>query len=362
MRLVRARLQRLALPLRSPLATAHGTIAKRLGCIIKLEDADGKMSFGECFPLPGYGLESIEQATRALRETLPRLLGKPLDLEDALDTIERETFRTPAARAALDLALHDASAKFEGKRVAQQFATAPRSTIRVASLLTGSTLDELKREASALQRAGATTLKLKVGACALAEDIERVAAVRTAIGEEPRLRLDANAAWQPDEAGEAIAQFAPYAIEFIEQPCASLSPALKHAGIAIAADESLRDIATLIACSNAIDVAIVKPAAVGGLRQALRLAQAARKLELGVVITSFLDSSLGMAGAIAVAAALHDDTHAHGLATDGLLASDLASIAPVSKGHRPVPSGVGLGVTVAPEPQLIVGTPEEWVE
>jgi L-alanine-DL-glutamate epimerase-like enolase superfamily enzyme len=178
-----------------------------------------------------------------------------------------------------------------------------------------------------------------------------VEAVRRAVGPGTDLRLDANCAWSEEEALERIAALAAFDIELIEQPVpASDVPALARVRAAarfpVAADEAVADERSALRLleGGAADVLVLKPAALGGLRPAARIAAAARRAGAGALVTSFLDSALGVSAALHLAASLPEPALAAGLATGDLLEIDWADAPQAERGALPVPSGPGLGV------------------
>ena len=173
---------------------------------------------------------------------------------------------------------------------------------------------------------GCTTAKVKVAQAgqSLADDVARVAAVRAALGPTGRVRVDANGAWSLAEARRALEALAPYDLEYAEQPCAALEDlaALRGSGVLIAADESVRKASDPleVARLGAADVVVLKVAPLGGVRPALDVARACG---LPVVVSSALDTSVGIAAGVALAAALPDLPYACGLATVSLMAADV---------------------------------------
>ena len=176
---------------------------------------------------------------------------------------------------------------------------------------------------------GCRTAKVKVAEPGqdLVADVERVAAVRDALGAEGRIRVDANGAWDVESAVLAIARLdrAAKGLEYIEQPCATLDELreVRHrVEVAIAADESIRtaDDPLRAARSDAVDVLVLKVQPLGGVRPALEIADAAG---LPVVVSSALESSVGLAAGVAFAAALPDLPFACGLGTATLLGGDV---------------------------------------
>lgn len=197
---------------------------------------------------------------------------------------------------------------------------------------------------------GATTAKVKVAepGQTLAEDVARVNAVRAAI---PTVRVDANGGWTPDEAVAAAAALtADGALEYLEQPCrtvAELAEVRRRVDVPIAADESIRKAADPLAVvrAGAADVAVLKVAPLGGIRALLDIAA---HIDIPVVISSALDSAVGIGAGLAAAAALPRLVHACGLGTGGLFVSDIADLVPVD-GYLPVGDGV------VPDPARLAG-------
>ncbi len=180
---------------------------------------------------------------------------------------------------------------------------------------------------------GCTTAKVKVAerGQSLADDLDRVAAVRDAMGASARIRVDANGGWSVEQAVEALAKLAAYDLEYAEQPCAtvdelaSLRRALVRGGIdvPVAADESIRraEDPLLVARREAADLVVVKVAPLGGVARALEIVDACG---LPAVVSSALDTSIGIAAGVALAAALPELDHACGLGTVGLFERDVA--------------------------------------
>ncbi|WP_230209318.1 o-succinylbenzoate synthase [Nostocoides sp. HKS02] len=179
---------------------------------------------------------------------------------------------------------------------------------------------------------GARTAKVKVAerGQGLEDDVCRVAAVRDAMGPGGRIRVDANGGWSVAEATEALRRLAAYGIEYAEQPCAEVSElrelrlALARLGIdvPVAADESIRkaEDPLRVAREEAADLVVVKVAPLGGVRRALEIVG---DCGLPAVVSSALDTSVGMAAGVALAAALPELPYACGLGTVALLGGDV---------------------------------------
>ncbi|MBB4677076.1 o-succinylbenzoate synthase [Crossiella cryophila] len=202
---------------------------------------------------------------------------------------------------------------------------------------------------------GCGTAKVKVAdhPDSLPEDLERLAAVRDALGPDGKIRVDANAVWDVDTAVRWIRAMATAAggLEYVEQPCRSieeLALVRRRVDVRIAADESIRRAADplRVEVRAAADVAVIKCTPLGGVRQALRVAEATG---LPCVVSSALESSVGLAAQLALAGALPELDFACGLGTLSLFTGDVTreSLRPVD-GFLPVPR-----VAPRPDPDLL---------
>jgi O-succinylbenzoate synthase len=177
---------------------------------------------------------------------------------------------------------------------------------------------------------GCRTAKVKVAEAGqrLDDDVARVAEVRRVLGPEGRIRVDANTLWNVDEAEHAIHALAPCDLEYVEQPCATVEELaevrrrVKYMGIPIAADESVRKAADPLAVARAAaaDVLIVKAQPLGGIHAVLRIVE---QTGLPVVVSSALDTSVGLAMGALLAASVPRLDFDCGLGTAALLAADV---------------------------------------
>lgn len=174
---------------------------------------------------------------------------------------------------------------------------------------------------------GCTTAKVKVAEPGQHEsdDLDRLAAVRDALGPSARVRADVNGAWSLDEARVRVPRYdrAAGGLEYVEQPCAKvdeLARLRRSIDVAVAADESIRLGSDPKAAADAVDVVIVKVAPLGGVQAALDLID---RLDRPAVVSSALDSSVGLVAGVALAAALPELPYACGLGTAALLAEDV---------------------------------------
>ncbi len=213
--------------------------------------------------------------------------------------------------------------------------------------------------------AGCRTAKVKVAepGQSLADDVARVEAVRDALGPAGAVRVDANGGWDVDDAVTAIRALDAAAstgggsgLEYVEQPCATvaeLAAVRRRVEVRIAADESIRltEDPMEVVREEAADVAVLKVAPLGGVRRALILAE---RLGLPVVVSSAVDTSVGLAAGVALAAALPELPFACGLGTGTLLTDDVTAdpLVPVD-GFLPVR-------TVTPDGPSLARTAADW--
>lgn len=205
--------------------------------------------------------------------------------------------------------------------------------------------------------AGCATAKVKVADHpeSRAEDLARVEAVRDALGPHGHIRVDANGLWDLDTATTVIPQLdkAAGGLQYVEQPCRTiedLAAVRRKVKVRIAADESIRraEDPLRVALAGAADVAVIKCTPLGGVRRSLQVAEAAG---LPCVVSSALETSVGLAAQLALAGALPELDFACGLGTLSLLKGDIViggdSLRPV-EGHLPVPR-----TPPAPDPALL---------
>lgn len=164
--------------------------------------------------------------------------------------------------------------------------------------------------------AGFPAVKVKVGRRDPRADLDLVAAVRDAVGPDIALRVDANGGWDVETAEEMIRRLTPYGLELVEQPVAALDDLARlrrRADVPLAADECVRSVgdARGVAALHAADVVVLKVQPLGGVRIALRIAEAAG---VPALVTSMRETSIGIAAGLALAAALPELPYACGLA------------------------------------------------
>ena len=335
-------------PFRRPLLDATGEYTHRRSWLLRVVDEQGREGLGEAALNPFAEEVTTNALARLIRDLVPELAaGRPPAWPDL--AAEGEPGR--AAMAALDGATSS---------LAAQAAAGPGA----APIAVGATIgfggpDAGADAAAQAVELGFETLKLRAGFERTTDQlVDRVRAVRAAVGPEPRLTIDVAGAWDLETATERLEAIERFRIEFVEQPLpawdltghAALRERLR---VPIALDESIdsEGSARAALAERSADVIVVKPARVGGLAAALRIADAASSSGASVVLGTYFETGVGIAAVLRIAAALRvaggatldSAVPAHSLATAGILVHDLLE-APLSmeKGKMAVPAAVPL--------------------
>lgn len=333
------------LPFERPITTSRGVFTHRTGWIVRLTMNDGTVGVGDCAPWPGFG-SSVAAVHGFLHDdaALSRAVREP------------EACPVPEVQSAIATAIADATARRAGLPLSRWLDSKAASSVGVYSLASDAA------QAEDAIRAGFDTVKVKVGASSVAEDVERVRSVRQAIGFDAGLRLDANGAWSVSDAVAALTAMADFQIDLIEQPCATINGMREvrlQTGARIAADESVGDAESIekIVAASAADFVVLKPAFLGGPVATVSLAAQAQAHGIGTIVTHALESAVGRALALHVACAIFPQTSA-GLVN--ALASDVAELDAPVLGRMHVPPSFGLGVS--PETPGVVPPVPVWRE
>lgn len=337
-----------SIPLHEPLKTARTSIDARAGWLVRIVAVDGWVGVGEAAPHPHSPPAQVRDELPQMRALAARLEGLPLDA--ALEHVARARVSSRWIACGFDTALWDLRARSRGVSVASLLGVR-RSAVPINGLLGASSIDGCLREAEELVARGFTHAKRKV-----AHDEQRAAAEVTALGEafpELKIRLDANGRWTPAEAYRACTVLCAPNVEWIEQPVApgdeDVAPMLRaDTGVRIALDESIcsADDARALIEQGACDALVLKLVQVGGISEAVRVAEVAAESAVPVAVTSAFDTGVGLAAALAVAEAVPGPLAPCGLATGPLLDGDVVAnpfdVAPMVGGT----ASQGLGVVL----------------
>jgi L-alanine-DL-glutamate epimerase-like enolase superfamily enzyme len=360
------RLRVLEVPFRVPLEAGGRRWQRRRLGIVELVDDGGRIGLGEVASEDPAGF--VGSLADGLGAALADgLVGRdPADadglavaIDTALAPVATDDGLRGAVRSAVDAAGLDLVARAAGRSAAACLGGTPARRIRLNGLIT--VLDPATAAAGAegLVGAGFDCLKLKGGREPVEALVARLGAVRLAVGPGVVLRLDVNGAWATvAEAAAALERLAHLGLEYVEQPLpaetgvAALAALRAVAAVPVAADEAVTGLAAAAALleAGAVDALIVKPARVGGPRQARAIAAEAARFDTPVVISTLFETGIGLASAVHVAASLPGPARAHGLATAEFLESDLLrDPLAADDGWLALPDGPGLGVRLDPD-------------
>lgn len=349
------------LPYRIPMpggfTTAHGTFTQREGCLIKITTSEGIIGLGEAAPLPDFGGATFAETYAALNILRDQLLQRDcIEAVSCLYPLLEEQRYPASALYGLECALLDAWGQHEGVSLHTLLAPTgmqPRASIAVNAVIGAATTEAAIQAAQEGVQAGFGCLKLKMGLSGhTEEEIERVGAVRTAIGPQVHLRLDANEKWSLEQATTILNACAQYDIQYVEQPMRAFDlegmyQLRQRVAIPLAADEALYDLASArrILDWQAAEVLIIKPQLLGGLYPARYIIQIASTAGVRCVLTSSLEAGISLAATLHLAATSPEVTMECGLATLALLEDDLLTgQLSIKSGLMPVPTAPGLGV------------------
>ena len=351
---------RLRIPFRRPFATASGMWLERELWLLRLTDADGRVGLGEAV-LDGEATEVMETLLAALiREAV-----ESATVGDLPGRHDLELHGVPGR--ALNAALESARRDLELPGV-EPFDTDadedPLGWVGVNATRPALGPDAIAEAASQAVEAGFLTLKIKGGTERETQDlVDRIAAVRRAVGPDIRLRLDVNGAWDAMTAEDRLEAVVRFDLEYVEQPVPAgdtdaMAELRRHARVRLAADESVDSVraARELIEADAVDAIVVKLARVGGREAALEIAELAAGRGVDVIVSNLFETGVGIAAGLSLAGELPvvdaDDPPDHGLATAGLLEHDLLARSLVVEDGRMRPPGgdgtVGLGIALDP--------------
>ena len=340
-------------PFRTTYTTSQGVQPERQGLLVELTADTGLVGLGEAAPTPEARVTG-DALSQRFASMAASLVGLDIDAAFQIQPgLYYEDHSDASLACAVDTAVCDLLAQEREVPVARLLNGNVADRVEVNALVTAPDLLEAAKAATAARKAGFRTIKLKVGVAEeMTEECARVVAVRKAAGPDLKLRLDPNGAWDIATAMTAMRALEPLNIEYLEQPLPpgnveAMAYLQARLNVPIAADEDVTDIGTAqrIIETGAARVLILKPQRLGGLRASLEVIRAAERAGIACVITTSIETGVGTAACLHLAAALPPGSPACGLATASLLENDLASLSiPVSGGAMRLPHAPGLAV------------------
>ena len=345
MQLQKICIQAYCLPLRQAWRSASASFDVRCGFLVTVEDDAGRKGYGDCAPLAGT--ESEAQAKHWLSEQCPTLTG--LQTDAALKNLPAPDHCPPAARCGLETALLDLISRQHQLPLYRWLEAKASASVKVNANLGSLDKETNTRLAAA---AGFSIVKLKVGLLPVSQDIDNLQRLAKALPDAISLRLDANQAWNREQARRFIAGIANLPVECLEEPLhdpdlKELEQLQKLAPFPLALDESLTQLSHAdILSQKPVARLVLKPMLLGGLQAALSLGQKAHRAGLESLVTTTVDSAVGSWAAVHLAAAVNAGSHdmSHGLATSSWLSRDIAPPPAVRDGRIVLGENAGLGI------------------
>jgi o-succinylbenzoate synthase len=331
---------------------------RRKGILVKVQSINGDVGLGEIAPLPRYSSDSIEAASQSGRALAARLAGvnipkNPDELSSIVSGLCESGDCQPSAVFGIETALADLAAKQRGLPLCKWLDPNATSTVPVNAVIGGETSD-MEDQVRKLAKDGFTSFKLKVGVESAETDIARIRTVCRYLPEDGAIRLDANGSWDFESASYVLSRVNDCPIEYVEEPLLlselhKLTELYAQTGTPFAIDESVLESdlwSTLIKllCVRAV---IIKPTMVGGLSVARHLFDMAQQLGKIPVVTSTLESGVGVSACLHLAASLGDKLLPCGLDTLKYFSETMIneSLHPINGAIR-IPDSAGLGVSL----------------
>lgn len=327
MKIVKTSCTSYTLKLKRPFSTSKGVITERKGFLIKLFSEKGNKGYGDCCPLPEFGSETYEQVEKLLQDFQLKII---VDLDD----IERSILKTVEPlneysnlKHAFEQALLNLVSREQNISLNEILNASSKKIINVNGIIPHLNPGESASRAVELVSNGFKTLKMKVGREKFEHDYDCIKSVREALGNEIKVRLDANGKWDLPKAVSSMKRLEELSIEYIEQPVNKLEDFIKLSNqttIPLAADESIRTLKDIydFVSKKAASVLILKPMMLGGIIPTIKTIEFAHENKIKTVITTSLDSVIGRSFAV-LAASFVDYEIAHGLGTAELFEKDL---------------------------------------
>ena len=319
-------------------------LIQRRGWLVSIVD-DSIRGYGDCAPFPSAGTELHSQAGLLLQEICGR---KWADEGSIFRALEKNIVDFPATCHALETALLDLQSRKSGIPLRRLLNDSAADQVQV-NAFSGSICQENSSEA---QKFGFTVIKLKAGVLPVADEIRCLHALCATLLPEVRIRLDANGAWTLEEALYFLDAASALPIESLEEPLRNPGLAefvrLQSAtDIILALDESLQrlNFDAILSCGN-IRRLVLKPGVLGGMKQSYDMAAKAAAAGMESVVTSLVDSAVGIHAACQLAAAVDplSPGMAHGLATSNWLQEDVARPPAIRAGYLSLPDKPGSGI------------------
>jgi o-succinylbenzoate synthase len=346
------------LTFKTPLITSRGLFDRRQGIVISARTDDGFFGIGEVSPLHPFSRESLPQARRSAQDAADYLgntevPGEPEALAQIIGHLEDELSIPPSVLFGFEMLFGDLAGKRAGLTLSKWFNGDALRAVEVNAILTGSPGD-IQRQLVAKTAKDFRAYKIKIDSGHIKAALSKIKAVRDRVADDVMIRLDLNKGLDFEEAVGLLSQIKEFGIEYVEEPLKdptrqNLMALREKTGLRIALDETLAESEIFydVLNSKACDVIVIKPMVLGGIKKSVKLSKISAEQGLKVVVTSTLESGIGVAACLHVAAMLRDHILPCGLDTLDLFQDDIINESfPIVRGHMNVPQGPGLGVSL----------------
>lgn len=316
MRIERVEVYSVTLKYSEPFRIAPSVSVESRNIVVRILTDYGIEGWGESSPSRRVTGETVETVSLAISRMAPRLVGMcPLMIEQNVEVMDQTVDGNPAAKAALDIALHDILGKTVGKPLFILLG-GYRTEVLTDITLSVKPPREMAADAVNAVKQGFKALKIKVGVNPV-EDVERIRMVREAVGEDVEMRVDANGGWSVEQAIEVLNRVERFNIRFVEQPVPAedvkgLARVRKNSPIPIMADESIHsssDALRLIR-EEAVDLINIKLMKSGGILNAKRISDVAEAAGIPCMVGCMGESGIGVAAGAHFAAGLRNVKYA----------------------------------------------------
>lgn len=286
------------------------TMRTQTAVLVRIKFSDGSEGIGEGTTIGGlsYGPESPESIQSAIETYIaPALIGRDGDdLNGAIQLADKLVKGNRIAKTAVEIALWDGLGKRLGVPVAQLFGGTVNGKMPVAwTLASGNSETDIAEAQEMIETRRHNIFKLKIGKRPVREDVEHVARIKKAVGDNASVRVDVNQAWNLSEARWGLKGLQDVGCELVEQPVqaryrASMAELTSRYEIAVMADEALNgpEDALAVVSGRAADVFAVKVAQSGGLKRASEVLSIGQAADFGLYGGTMLETGLGTAAAL----------------------------------------------------------------
>ena len=350
-------LYKLLIPLKEPFVISLGAQYNAESVIVIIKTKNGITGFGECSPYTSINGESLDTCFIVGQYFAKALIGKDaLQIKECLQVMDKIIYGNNSIKSAFDMALYDISSQHAGVPLYKFLGGENNKTLTTDMTVSIGEVEKMAADAFKFKEQGFPAIKVKLGE-SKEKDVERIAAIRNAIGKDIPLRIDANQGWKVKTAIETLNALEEFNIEHCEEPIArwnymKLRKVKKNSPIEIMADESCGDShdAKRLIDMEACDSINIKLGKSGGLYDAKKIIALCDKAGMHMQIGAFMESRLGMTAAAHLALCsdniLHCDFDTPLMFTEDPVNGGLSYEA---NGMMKVPEAPGLGATIKDE-------------